>query len=408
MSKASPIKTDIPARERLIFALDVPDLERARALVDILGDADAERYRAASEIVLADENVDGLLVLLTPQAMTDPTACAEGVVAAARKVNKPVLACWMGENLVKQGRKRFTEAGIPEFASPEGGVDAFGYLACYRRNQKALLQAPTPLSKHREPDVEGARLIIEHAMGERRLTLSNAEAKAILRAFHIPTSPSINVSSAADALIAAEGVGLPVAMKINSPDITHKSDVGGVRLNIREPRSVRTAFREMTEAVGAQYPDARIDVLGDPRNTVADATGFFRLALPGGNWNLEYSAFGYVTTTQNVTVIENGQEKHLYHSVRLYSFTEIEMLLGAAGLAVLLRLQGNDLAAIFFFVVALAGVITGDGIHDAAIVMLPIIIALILVVLGLVLINRPSQVPQKVWVTSCSGRGGRA
>ena len=226
--------------------------------VDILGDADAERYRAASEIVLADENVDGLLVLLTPQAMTDPTACAEGVVAAARKVNKPVLACWMGENLVKQGRKRFTEAGIPEFSSPEGGVDAFGYLACYRRNQKALLQAPTPLSKHREPDVEGARLIIEHAMGERRLTLSNAEAKAILRAFHIPTSPSINVSSAADALIAAEGVGLPVAMKINSPDVTHKSDIGGVRLNIREPRSVRTAFREMMDGVKAQMPDARV------------------------------------------------------------------------------------------------------------------------------------------------------
>jgi acetyltransferase len=190
--------------------------------------------------------------------MTDPTACAEGVVAAARKVNKPVLACWMGENLVKQGRKRFTEAGIPEFSSPEGGVDAFGYLACYRRNQKALLQAPTPLSKHREPDVEGARLIIEHAMGERRLTLSNAEAKAILRAFHIPTSPSINVSSAADALIAAEGVGLPVAMKINSPDVTHKSDIGGVRLNIREPRSVRTAFREMMDGVKAQMPDARV------------------------------------------------------------------------------------------------------------------------------------------------------
>jgi len=226
--------------------------------VDILGDADSTRYQAATEIVLADKNVDGLLVLLTPQAMTDPTACAEGVVAAARESQKPVLACWMGANLVHEGRQRFAAAGIPQFTSPEAGVDAFGYLACYRRNQKALLQAPTPLSKHREPDVDGARLIIEHAMGERRYTLSNAEAKAILRAFHIPTSPSINVNSAADALVAAEGVGLPVAMKINSPDITHKSDVGGVRLNIREPRSVRTAFREMMERVKAQAPDARV------------------------------------------------------------------------------------------------------------------------------------------------------
>ncbi len=227
--------------------------------VDILGDADAERYRAATEIVLEDGGVDGLLVLLTPQAMTDPTACAEGVIAAANKGRKPVLACWMGENLVKDGRRRLAEAGIPHFSSPEGGVDAFGYLACYRRNQKALLQAPAPLSKHREPDVEGARLIIEHAIGERRFTLSNTEAKAVLKAFHIPTSPSVNVNSAADALIAAEGVGLPVAMKINSPDITHKSDVGGVRLNIREPRSVRTAFREMTESVKALRPDARVN-----------------------------------------------------------------------------------------------------------------------------------------------------
>jgi len=226
--------------------------------VDILGDADHARYRTATEIVLADKNVDGLLVLLTPQAMTDPTACAESVIEAAREANKPVLACWMGENLVKEGRARFAAAGIPQFNSPEGGVDAFGYLACYRRNQKALLQAPAPLSKHREPDVEGARLIIEHAMGERRYTLSSTEAKAVLRAFHIPTSPSINVNSAAEALVAAEGVGLPVAMKINSPDITHKSDVGGVRLNIREPRSVRTAFREMTDSVKALQPNARV------------------------------------------------------------------------------------------------------------------------------------------------------
>ncbi len=226
--------------------------------VDILGDADAGRYKAATEIVLADSGVDGLLVLLTPQAMTDPTACAEGVIEAAKEANKPILACWMGENLVNEGRERFAAAGIPQFNSPEGGVDAFGYLACYRRNQKALLQAPTPLSKHKEPDVDGARLIIEHAMGERRYTLSSAEAKAVLKAFHIPTSPSINVNSAADALIAAEGVGLPVAMKINSPDITHKSDVGGVRLNIREPRSVRTAFREMIDGVSAQCPDARV------------------------------------------------------------------------------------------------------------------------------------------------------
>lgn len=227
--------------------------------VDILGDADSARYQAATQILLQDDNIDGLLVLLTPQAMTDPTACAEGIIAAVGSSRKPVLACWMGENLVREGRERFSAAGIPHFNSPEAGVDAFGYLAAYRRNQNALLQAPAPLSHQQEPDVEGARLIIEHVMRERRDTLSTTEAKGILRAFRIPIAQSVNATSPADALVAAENLGLPVAMKINSPDIPHKTDVGGVRLNIRDPHSVRQVFREMMENVKAQYPEARVD-----------------------------------------------------------------------------------------------------------------------------------------------------
>ncbi|MEO5341718.1 MAG: bifunctional acetate--CoA ligase family protein/GNAT family N-acetyltransferase [Gammaproteobacteria bacterium SHHR-1] len=227
--------------------------------VDILGDADHQRYEDATRLVLADKNVDGVLVLLAPQAMTDPTACAEGVIAAAKQSRKPVLACWMGELMVREARRLFGEAGIPQFRSPEAGVDAFGYLACYRRNQKVLLQVPPPLSRQSETDVEGVRLIIENALGDRRSVLSNTESKALLRAFHIPVSPAINVSSAAEALIAAENLGLPVAMKINCPSIEHKSDVSGVRLNINEPRSVRTAFREMMEEVAAQVPEARLE-----------------------------------------------------------------------------------------------------------------------------------------------------
>ena len=226
--------------------------------IDILSDADAARYEATTRAVLADSQVDGLLVLLTPQAMTDPSACAQGVIRAARKSKKPVLACWMGEALVAEGRELFSTAGIPHFSSPEAGVDAFGYLANYRRNQQALLQAPPPLSRTLEPDVEGARLIIENALNERRDTLSSSEAKAVLRAFHIPASPGINVTNAADALVAAENLGLPVAMKINSPDIPHKTDAGGVRLNIREPRTVRTAFREMIEQMSDSNPQADI------------------------------------------------------------------------------------------------------------------------------------------------------
>ena len=227
--------------------------------VDILGDASSERYYAAAEILLADDNVDGLLVLLTPQAMTDPTACAESVIAVARDSRKPVLACWLGQKLVKEARDRFAAAGIPWFATPEAGVNGFGYLAAYHRNQDILLQAPPPLSKTKMPDVAGARLIIEHAMSERRSILGNIEAKALLRAFQIPISPSMHARTAAEALIVAESIGLPVAMKINSPDIYHKTEVGGVRLHIREPHSVREAFKEMMEEVKSRCPDANIE-----------------------------------------------------------------------------------------------------------------------------------------------------
>jgi len=227
--------------------------------VDILGDADSDRYRAATRIMLADPGVDSLLVLLTPQGMTEPTACAAGVIEAAGEARKPVLACWMGESLVTAGRQLFARAGIPHFSSPEAAVDAFSYLAAYRNNQTALLQAPPPLPRSEKPDVEGARLIIQQAMSERRNTLSVTEAKAVLRAFRVAVSPSINAVTAADALIAAQSLGMPVAMKINSPDIPHKTDVGGVRLNIAEPHAVRQTFREIMADVQAQCPGAHID-----------------------------------------------------------------------------------------------------------------------------------------------------
>jgi acetyltransferase len=198
-------------------------------------------------------------VLLTPQAMTDPTGCADAVIASSRESRKPVLACWLGEKLVAEGRERLRSAGIACFTSPEAGVDAFAHLAAYRRNQRALMQAPEPLSRRQAPDVDGARLIIEHALSERRALLSSAESRAVLKAFRVPTVPIVSADSPADALVAAEGLGLPVAMKIDSPDITHKSDVGGVRLNVREPRSVRTVFRELMEAVKAAAPQARLD-----------------------------------------------------------------------------------------------------------------------------------------------------
>jgi acetyltransferase len=227
--------------------------------VDLLGDAGAERYGMAVRACLEDPGVDGLLVMLTPQAMTDPTACAEAVIAARQNNRKPVLLCWMGEQQVRAAHELFARHHLPAFSSPESSVEAFAYLTRFHQNQQLLTQVPAPLGRSSEPDIEGARLIIESVLAEGRELLGTAESKAILHAFAIPVTQSIQCRSANDALVVAETLGYPVVMKINSPDISHKSDVGGVRLNIGSAQAVRITYKEMLEAVHGKYPEARVD-----------------------------------------------------------------------------------------------------------------------------------------------------
>ncbi|MFP4560679.1 MAG: GNAT family N-acetyltransferase [Thiohalorhabdus sp.] len=226
--------------------------------LDILGDASPERYGEALSACLSDPHLDGVLAMLTPQAMTRPREAADAVVEAHRASDKPVLACWMGEEQVAPGWQRFREAQVPYFGSPEAAVEAFSYLATHRRNQEQLLQVPGPRSFRSEPDPEGARLIIEGALAEHREVLSEMESKAVLTAFGVPVLPSVEVTSANQALVMAESLGFPVAMKINSPDISHKSDVGGVRLNIGNAQAVRHAYNELLEEVARQRPEARL------------------------------------------------------------------------------------------------------------------------------------------------------
>jgi acetyltransferase len=227
--------------------------------VDVLGDADAARFQAALAACLDDPQVDGVLAMLTPQAMSDPDAAAEAVIAAAPRQRKPVLACWMGGSQVAGARARFSEAGLPHFPTPEASVEAFAYLAAYQRNQRLLLQVPGPLSDRSPADVEGARMIIEGALAEGRKVLGSLEAKAVLSAFHIPVTQTLQARNASEALVAASTLGYPLAMKIASPDITHKSDVGGVHLNITGAEAVRRHFLEMTQAAREARPEARIE-----------------------------------------------------------------------------------------------------------------------------------------------------
>jgi len=216
--------------------------------VDILGDSPPGKYGETLALCLKDPNVDGILTLLTPQAMTKPLKAAEAVVeAAGRQKNKPVLTCWMGETQVREARKFLSANRLPSFATPERAVEAFAYLSRYRRNQQLLLQTPGPLSDSREPDTEGARMIIEAALAEGREMLSDTESKAILSAFRIHTTTTLEARSPTEALVAAESLGFPVVMKISSPQISHKSDVGGVRTNILTAADVRTTFKTLID-----------------------------------------------------------------------------------------------------------------------------------------------------------------
>jgi len=226
--------------------------------VDLIGDADAARYRAAVQACLADDGVDGVLAILTPQAMTEPAAAAQAVIDAARGSSKPVLTCWMGEEQTAPARRLLAEARIPVFRTPDPAVEMFGHVSSFYRNQRAALQTPGPAAAQSPPDLATARAIVESALAEKRSVLSEMETKALLAAFAIPIARTVIARSAHEAMVVAGEIGFPVAMKIDSPDITHKSEVGGVRLNVASAQAVQAAWGEITAEVARLRPEARI------------------------------------------------------------------------------------------------------------------------------------------------------
>jgi acetyltransferase len=232
--------------------------------VDIIGDAQADRYFHAVKACLDDENVDGVLAILTPQAMTKPLESAQVIIDLAKSYstgtrNKPLLTCWMGETQVATSRDAFTKAHLPHFRTPEPAVEVFSHLYAYHRSQKLLMQMPGPLSHHVQPDVESARMIIEGAMQEHRKVLTEMESKALLAAFNIPVARTMVAHSPSEALLIAQQLGFPVAMKVNSPDITHKTDAGGVVLNLNNAHEVRAAYQHIIDNVHHNRPNAKMD-----------------------------------------------------------------------------------------------------------------------------------------------------
>jgi acetyltransferase len=223
--------------------------------IDILGDATSERYQKALDICLKDKNVDGILVILTPQAMTNPTQVALSIIEGAKSSNKPVLASWTGGAKVQEGRNLFANSKVAHFSTPEVAVDAFSFLAKYAQNQILLKQIPLPASELAKPDIEGSRLIIERVLSEGRQVLTTQESKAILAAFNIPITQTIKVANVKDAMIAAETLGFPVVLKINMAEFSHKSDINGVKLNINSVQDIARDYLEMAAAIKHKYPE---------------------------------------------------------------------------------------------------------------------------------------------------------
>ena len=227
--------------------------------VDIIGDASPERYAKALEIAANDPGSDGMLVILTPQAMTDPTRIAEQLKPLAKQEGKPVLASWMGGVDVAAGEEILNRANIPTFPYPDTAARAFNYMWKYSYNLRGLYETPSLPEDSAEwaPDRKLVEGIVRTSRAEGRTILTEFESKEVLAAYGIPVAKTIIAADSAAAVKAADGIGYPVVLKIYSETITHKTDVGGVQLNLGSAEAVQRAFNSIqtsvTEKVGAQH-----------------------------------------------------------------------------------------------------------------------------------------------------------
>jgi len=233
---------------------DLPSAASAANPVDVLGDALADRYEHALRLVLADPGVDGVLVIVTPQAMTQIEETAHVVGRVARETEKPVLGCFMGESRIAAGIAILQQYGIPNYPFPERAAAALAAMVRYRQERERPSYAPT----HFEADTAAVRKVLDEARSQGRVSIGDAEARAILEAYGFPLPPSHLAATPEEAIAAAEEMGYPVVLKVASPDILHKTDVGGVRLNLRSPADVRDAFDLIVYRASRYVPGARI------------------------------------------------------------------------------------------------------------------------------------------------------
>ena len=237
----------------------LPDTWSKSNPVDIIGDAPGERYVHGLDVLATAPEVDATLVMHCPTATASSTEAAKAIIDTAKKHNPNILTTWIGGEVVAESRRLFRDAGIPTYETPEAAVQAFMHLVRYRRNQDILTQTPQSAPTDFTPDTEKVKGLIQSVLAEGRDMMTEAEAKAVLLAYGIPTVRTEIVSNPAEAAAKAAEIGFPVALKILSPDISHKSDAGGVKLFLDSAEQVKSEAEAMLEKIGKAFPKAKLD-----------------------------------------------------------------------------------------------------------------------------------------------------
>ncbi|WP_404377603.1 GNAT family N-acetyltransferase [Vreelandella aquamarina] len=227
--------------------------------VDILGDAPGLRYAEALEALLSGKEADAILVMNCPTAVADSLEAAQAVVDTLGERRPALLTCWLGEGAPAEARRLFAARAIPTYETPEQAIQAFGHLFSYRRNQQALMETPPPLLNNDYIDKLSANAVIDRVLEDGRTVLTEPEAVAVLSAYGIPTVSAMTVRTPEEASAAAKQLGFPVVLKILSRDISHKSDSGGVQLNLASPGAVKQAAEDMLVTIYQHAPGARLD-----------------------------------------------------------------------------------------------------------------------------------------------------
>lgn len=229
------------------------------APVNLLGGAPPERYSAALEVLLKDPQVDAVLVVHSPTAGVDSREVANAIAPLARRASRPILSCWLGGASVLDARTIVSNARVPTYRTPEDGVAGFLQLVNYRRNQNLLIEVPPSMPGYMVPDRAAARALVREAIQAKRLLLSDPETKAILRIYGLALVETRAAGDADEAVAAARAIGFPVAVKILTPDVMHKSDFGGVSLDLESEEAVRAAASRMRRRLNEVFPEARFD-----------------------------------------------------------------------------------------------------------------------------------------------------